>query len=64
MTKGEDFTLKRKCKNNHCPSLSISACCNLNSEGDILKLHEKCPKPKCNCQKINTFTPRQYMLEG
>ena len=30
----------------------------------MLKLHDKCPSPKVNCQKINTFTPNQYMLEG
>ena len=23
-----------------------------------------CPNPKYNCQKIITFTPHQYMLEG
>ena len=23
-----------------------------------------CHKPKCNCQKQITFTPKQYMLEG
>ena len=36
----------------------------MNSKVDILKLHDKCPNPKCNCQKIKTFTPHQYMLEG
>ena len=44
--------------------MSNSAWCNLNSKSDILKLHDKCPNPKCNCQKIITFTPHQYMLEG
>ena len=44
--------------------MSNSAWCDLNSEGNILKLHDKCPNPKCNCQKIITFTPHQYMLEG
>ena len=53
-----------KCKNNHCPSMSNSAWCDLNNKGDILKLHDKCHNPKCNCQKIITFTPLQYMLEG
>ena len=24
----------------------------------------KCPNHKCGCQKIITFTPHQYMLEG
>ena len=63
MTKGEGFIKRGKCKNNHCSSISISAWCDLNSKGNILKLHDKCPNPKCNCQKIITFTPHQYMLE-
>ena len=44
--------------------MSISAWCDLSSKADILKLHNKCPNPKGNCQKIITFTPHQYMLEG
>ena len=36
----------------------------LNSKGNILKLHDKCPNPKCGCQKIITLTPHQFMLEG
>ena len=44
--------------------MSSSACTVLNSKGNILKLHDKCPKPKCVCQKLKTFTPHQYMLEG
>ena len=64
MTKGEDFIKRGKCKNNHCSSLSNSAWTDLNSKGNILKLHEKCPNLKCGCQKIITFTPHQYMLEG
>ena len=43
--------------------MSNLAWCNLNSKGDILKLHDKSPNPKCNCQKQITFTPKQYMLE-
>ena len=54
---------KGKCENNHCSSMSNSAWPDLNSKGDILKLHDKCLNPKCNCQKIITFTPHQYMLE-
>ena len=44
--------------------MSNSACCDLNRKVDILKLYDNCPIPKCNCLKINTFTPRQHMLEG
>ena len=44
--------------------MSSSAWCDLNSKGKIVKLHDKCPNPKFNCQKAITFTPHQYMLEG
>ena len=44
--------------------MSNSAWTDLNSKGNILKLHDKCPNSKCGCQKIITFTPHQYMLEG
>ena len=64
MTRGEDFIKKGKCNKNHCSSMSNSAWTDLNSQGNILKLHDKCPNSKCNCQKIITFTPHQYMLEG
>ena len=64
MTKGEDFIKKGKSKNNHCSYMSNSAWCDLNSKGKILKLHDKCPNPKCNCQKVITFTPHQCVLEG
>ena len=52
------------CKNNHCSSMSNSASCDLNSKGDLLKLHDKSRNPKCNCRKIIIFTPHQYMFEG
>ena len=64
MTKGEDFIKRGKCKNNHCSSTSNSAWTDLNSKGNKIKLHDKCPIPKCGCQKIITFAPHQYMLEG
>ena len=64
MTRREDLIKKGRCKNKHCSTMSNSAWCDLNSKGDILKLHDKCPNPKCNCQKIVTFTPHQYMQEG
>ena len=63
MTKGENFLKEGKFKNNHYSSMSNSALCDLNSKGDILKPHDICPNPKCNCQKLITFTPRQNMLE-
>ena len=64
MTKGEDFIKRGKCGKNHCSAMSNSAWTDLNSKGIILKPHDKCPNPKCGCQKIITFTPHQYMLEG
>ena len=44
--------------------MSNSAWPDLSSQGKILNLHVKCPNPKCRCQKITTFTPHQFMLEG
>ena len=64
MTKGEDFFKRTKCKKNHCSSMLNSAWSDLNSKGDILKLRDKRPNPKCICQKSITFTPHQYMPEG
>ena len=64
MSRAENFNKKGKCSKNHCTSMSNQAWTDLNSRGKILKLHDKCPNPKCGCQKIITFTPYQYMLEG
>ena len=64
MTRGEDFIKRGKSKNVHCSSMSNSAWTELNNKGKILKIHDICPNPKCGCQKIITFTPHQYMLEG
>ncbi len=47
MTRGEDFIKKGKCSKNHCSSMSNSAWTDLNSKGNILKLHDRCPNPKC-----------------
>ena len=51
MTKVEDFTKRGRCKNIHCSSMSNTAWTDLNSKGNILKLHDKCPNPKCGCHK-------------
>ena len=64
MTRAENSMKKGKCSKNHCSSMSNQAWTDLNSQGNILKLHDKCPNPKCGCQKIITFTPHHYMLEG
>ena len=64
MIRVESFMKKGKCKNNQCSSRSNSAWCHLKNKGDIIKLHDKTPNPKCNCRKIIFFTPHQYMLEN
>ena len=63
MRRGENLN-KRGNFGNHCSSMTNSAWTDLKSKGNILELHDKCPNPKCGCQKIITFTPHQYMLEG
>ena len=62
MTRGEYFK-KRKCKNNHCLPMSNIAWCDLENISS-LRLQDYCGNPKCRCQKQNTFTPRQFQLEG
>ena len=57
MTGEEDFIKRGRCKNKHCSAISNSAWCDLKSKGNILKLHDKRPNPKCECQKLITFTP-------
>ena len=44
--------------------MSNSACRDLNKVFNVLKLHDMCHNPKCNCQKQITFTPKQFQLEG
>ena len=59
MIRGENFMKKGNCKSNLCSSMSNSAWCDINSKGDILKLHDESPTPECNFQKVITFTPHQ-----
>ena len=42
--------------------ITVQLC--LNSRGDVRKLHDKCPNPKCKGEKQITFTPKQVQLEG
>ena len=44
--------------------MSNSAWCDLNKNCTVLKLHDLCHNPKCKCQKMITFTPNQFQLEG
>ena len=38
--------------------------CDLNIKGNLLKLQDMCPNPKCECQKLLTFTLNQFQGEG
>ena len=44
--------------------MSKSAWCDLNSKGNLLKLHDVCTNPKCKCRQQITFNLRQFQLEG
>ena len=35
----------------------------MNSKGNLLKVHDVCPNPKCRCQKQIIFTPNQKHFE-
>ena len=49
---------------NHCSSVFNSAWCDLISKGNKLKLHDKCPNPKCICQQVTIFKSHHYVLQG
>ena len=59
---GEYFQKNAKCKR-VCSLISNSAWCDLNGNGNTLKLHDNCLNGKCKCQKQITFSPRQFQLE-
>ena len=44
--------------------MSNSAWTDLNKDNSIINLHDMCANKNCNCQKMLTFTPKQYQLEG
>ena len=64
MTRGQDFIKNAKCTHGHRSAMSISAWCDLNKNCTVLKLHDMCHNPKCKCQKMITFSPNQFQLEG
>ena len=64
MTRGQDFIKNAKCSHGHCSAMSNSAWCDLNKICTVLKLHDFCHDPKCKCQKMITFSPNQFQLEG
>ena len=64
MTRGQDFIKNAKCTHGHRSAMSNSAWCDLNKNCTVLKLHDMCHSPKCKCQKMITFNPNQFQLEG
>ena len=64
MTKGSDFIKSGKCTHGHRSAMSNNAWCDFNKNCTVLKLHDMCHNPKCKCQKMITFTPNQFQLEG
>ena len=45
-------------------SQSNSAWCGSNKNCTVLKFYDMCYNPKCKCQKMITFSPNQFKLEG
>ena len=64
MTRGQNFIKNAKCSHGHRSAMSNSAWCDLNKNCTVLKLHDMCHNPKCKCQKMITFSPNQFQLEG
>ena len=63
-TKREKYQKSAKSKNNHSSPLSKHSWCDLNNKGNLLIVHDMCPRPKCKCQEQITFKPNQFELEG
>ena len=64
MTRGEHFNKNAKFTDSHRSAMSNSAWCDLNKNCTVLNLHDMCHNLKCKSQKQNTFTPKQFQLEG
>ena len=64
MTKESDFIKSGKCTHGNRSVMSNSAWCDLNKNCTVLKLHDMCHNPKGKCQKMITFTPNHFQLEG
>ena len=64
MTRGQDFIKNAKFSHGHRSAMSNSAWCDLNKNCTMLNLHDMCHNPKCKCQKLITFSPNQFQLEG
>ena len=64
MTRGKTFVKNAECTQGYLSAMSNSAWCDLNKNCTVLRLHDMCHNPKCNCQKQITFSPKQFQLEG
>ena len=64
MTRGQGFIKNAKCTHEHRSAMSNSSWCDLNKKCTVLKLHDMCHNPKCKCQKMITFSPNHFQLEG
>ena len=64
MTRREEFVKKEESKIKHCSAMSNAPRFDLNSKSGTLKLHDKYPKNKCNCQKQRTFVPNHFQRES
>ena len=64
MSRYDNFEKRGKCLHGHCSKMSNAAWTDSDKNNSILKLHDMCANKNCNCQKMLTFTPRQYQLEG
>ena len=64
LTRGQKIERKGKCRHSHCSVMYNQAWTELNKDGTVLKLHDNCSNPRCNCRKQITFTPRRIQMEG
>ena len=64
ITKVEKIIQKGRCQNILSSPMSSLSWRDLNIKGNLLKVHDVCPNPKCKCPKQNTFTLNQFHPEG
>ena len=51
MKRVESSAKNAQCTHGHRSAMSNSAWCDLNKNCTVLRLHDMCHNPKCNCQK-------------
>ena len=64
LTKGEKLQRSANRKNSHSSPMSNLSVCNLVNKGNLLKVHDFCPNPKCKGPKRLTFTLNEFQLLG